>query len=233
MNEAALLAAVLAYPEDDAPRLIYADFLDEQGQSDRADFIRVQVHLAHWGDHLGSHLDDGTDYSCGVCNLRRRERELLDDDMSDDWTFDAREGIPPHWCRGADVYETTDSYARFRRGFIAQIRCSAADWLAHAGAILAAQPVQEVTLTTWPGRSGHLERPSIDYWVIGPEWFAEGDGEAVMMAEREMKVKEALRRRWPAVKFNLPQRPVMGHGGTVSVAGGPAMPIISWSVRPR
>src|SRR5437773_1472485 len=42
-ESAALLAAVLAAPEDDAPRLIYADWLDEHGQPERAQFIRLQV----------------------------------------------------------------------------------------------------------------------------------------------------------------------------------------------
>ncbi len=37
----ALLQAVLERPGDDAPRLVYADWLDEHGESDRADFIRV------------------------------------------------------------------------------------------------------------------------------------------------------------------------------------------------
>ncbi len=39
----ALLAAVLAAPEDDAPRLVYADWLDENGRPERAQFIRLQV----------------------------------------------------------------------------------------------------------------------------------------------------------------------------------------------
>jgi uncharacterized protein (TIGR02996 family) len=34
--------AVRAAPEDDAPRLIYADWLDEHGQSERAEFVRLQ-----------------------------------------------------------------------------------------------------------------------------------------------------------------------------------------------
>ena len=37
-----LYRAVLDSPEDDAPRLIYADWLDEHGRPDRAEFIRVQ-----------------------------------------------------------------------------------------------------------------------------------------------------------------------------------------------
>ena len=41
-----LLAAVIAAPDDDFPRLVYADYLDETGRADRAAFIRVQVELA-------------------------------------------------------------------------------------------------------------------------------------------------------------------------------------------
>jgi uncharacterized protein (TIGR02996 family) len=37
-----LYRAVLDSPEDDAPRLIYADWLDEHGRPDRAEFIRLQ-----------------------------------------------------------------------------------------------------------------------------------------------------------------------------------------------
>jgi len=47
MSEAdALLAAIRQAPDDDAPRLIYADWLDEHGQPERAEFIRVQIELA-------------------------------------------------------------------------------------------------------------------------------------------------------------------------------------------
>lgn len=41
-DEPALLAATLAHPDEDTPRLIYADWLDENGQPDRAEFIRIQ-----------------------------------------------------------------------------------------------------------------------------------------------------------------------------------------------
>lgn len=42
----ALLRAVLADPADDTVRLAFADWLDENGESERAEFIRVQVELA-------------------------------------------------------------------------------------------------------------------------------------------------------------------------------------------
>ena len=39
------LQAVLAHPDEEAPRLIYADWLEEQGEADRAEFIRLQCEL--------------------------------------------------------------------------------------------------------------------------------------------------------------------------------------------
>ena len=42
----ALLRAVVAAPDDDVPRLVAADWLDEHGEAERAEFIRVQVELA-------------------------------------------------------------------------------------------------------------------------------------------------------------------------------------------
>jgi uncharacterized protein (TIGR02996 family) len=53
-DEDGLLAAIWAEPHDDTPRLVYADWLDENGQSPRAEFIRVQIELARrdpWDDH--------------------------------------------------------------------------------------------------------------------------------------------------------------------------------------
>jgi uncharacterized protein (TIGR02996 family) len=41
----ALLRAIAAHPEEDTPRLMYADWLEENGQPERAEFVRVQVEL--------------------------------------------------------------------------------------------------------------------------------------------------------------------------------------------
>jgi uncharacterized protein (TIGR02996 family) len=42
-EEDALLAAITANVDDDTPRLVYADWLDEHSRHDRAEFIRVQI----------------------------------------------------------------------------------------------------------------------------------------------------------------------------------------------
>jgi len=42
----ALFAAICANPEEDTPRLMFADWLDENGEPERAEFIRLQCELA-------------------------------------------------------------------------------------------------------------------------------------------------------------------------------------------
>lgn len=41
-DDAAFLAAILAAPNDNTPRLVYADWLDEREQPERAAFIRIE-----------------------------------------------------------------------------------------------------------------------------------------------------------------------------------------------
>lgn len=42
----ALLAAIRSHPEEDTPRLMFADWLEEQGDEVRAEFVRLQCELA-------------------------------------------------------------------------------------------------------------------------------------------------------------------------------------------
>ena len=51
MSHVGFLRAIIEHPEDDTPRLIYADWLEENGDPDRAEFIRVQCELARLDDH--------------------------------------------------------------------------------------------------------------------------------------------------------------------------------------
>lgn len=51
-HRTAFLQAILERPEDDAPRLIMADWLEENGEEARAEFIRVQCELAKYGDNM-------------------------------------------------------------------------------------------------------------------------------------------------------------------------------------
>jgi uncharacterized protein (TIGR02996 family) len=69
VDDLAFLRVIGADPDDDGPRLLYADFLEEKGDptgAARAEFIRVQCALDSIGPGGGN-----------VDSLRRRERELL------------------------------------------------------------------------------------------------------------------------------------------------------------
>jgi len=41
-DERALIQAIIAAPDDDLPRLVYADWLEEHGRPERAEFIRMR-----------------------------------------------------------------------------------------------------------------------------------------------------------------------------------------------
>jgi uncharacterized protein (TIGR02996 family) len=48
-QEEAMINSIIANPDDDTPRLVYADLLEEHGDIDGANFIRVQCVLAAGG----------------------------------------------------------------------------------------------------------------------------------------------------------------------------------------
>lgn len=59
-DERALRAAILAHPDEDTPRLMFADWLDENDRPDQAEFIRLQIERSHtdrddprWRDLIG------------------------------------------------------------------------------------------------------------------------------------------------------------------------------------
>lgn len=46
IDHAEFLATILDRPDDDGPRLVFADWLEEQGEAERAELIRVQCEMA-------------------------------------------------------------------------------------------------------------------------------------------------------------------------------------------
>src|SRR5262245_65015434 len=66
----AFVAAIVADPDDDTARLVAADFLEENGDPDRAAFIRIQVQLARLEA-------TGQGKSLEADDLRKKERAYL------------------------------------------------------------------------------------------------------------------------------------------------------------
>jgi uncharacterized protein (TIGR02996 family) len=157
----ALLRAILEDPEDDAPRLIYADWLDGVGECDRAEIIRLQIRIAGMG------LSNGGIRKAGP--LFRRDRQLFElaerelHLLIDSHGYKSRHRLPgeiqPHldsrW--GDDIVIQPNSAAAtqpsgsgvgiFARGFVGELRLPTAAFLAHAPALFAAHPVTAVRLT--------------------------------------------------------------------------------------
>jgi uncharacterized protein (TIGR02996 family) len=50
-EQAALLAAIVAHPDDDTPRLVYADWLQENGDEEQAQFIRDSIQIEWLEDY--------------------------------------------------------------------------------------------------------------------------------------------------------------------------------------
>jgi uncharacterized protein (TIGR02996 family) len=119
MTEDAFLEAILANEDDDAPRLIFADWLEESGQPERGEFIRCQC--------LQARLPRGDDRRE---ELRMRYRLLL-----------KRHGrrwagpLGPWLCGGT-----------FRRGFLDKVTVPAQVYLQHAAEIVRLAPVHSITV---------------------------------------------------------------------------------------
>lgn len=126
MEHADRLQAVLDAPDDDAPRLAYAAWCDDQADvvsSARAELIRAQLERAQMAP---------ADVEAGqALTLDLRIKALLDQHRS---TF-------------AQPLAGSVRAAHFLRGFVGWIELSAQQWLDHGAKILARAPVQHLNLT--------------------------------------------------------------------------------------
>ena len=148
----ALIAAILANPDEDTPRLVLADWLDEHDEPERAEFIRVQVELARQraaevdlpDTVRPGPFDQGNwpvawqphDYEKRAA-LMKRESELLTA-YSADW----HNGLPKY----ADN-ETNRRDIRFRRGFVGHATVPLGRFTKSPTALWEHHPVESVLLT--------------------------------------------------------------------------------------
>jgi uncharacterized protein (TIGR02996 family) len=119
----AFLQTILESPDDDAPRLVFADWLEERGDP-RGEFIRIQCQLAQLAED---------DFRCP--ELEARERALLHAHR-DEWERPLRQVLgqtPGRWW--------------FRRGFIEEMTADAGAFLAHAETVFRLAPLRHVCLS--------------------------------------------------------------------------------------
>jgi uncharacterized protein (TIGR02996 family) len=118
-DEDAFLRAVIDNPEDDLPRLVYADWLDEHGDPERAEFVRVQ------------------------CAMARPPMSKADFER---WFSRSQELLSVHRERWLGPLAEFVEWSWFRRGFVYTITLNAAALLARAEAIWRTAPIQRVVL---------------------------------------------------------------------------------------
>jgi uncharacterized protein (TIGR02996 family) len=135
LDSVGLLKAIIDDPQDDLPRLAFADWCEENGDDTRAEFIRVQVELARLQARYQS--DENPDGPCisdhrkddeRSCVLAAREWEL--------WGYlPTRDGVRQRFCDAlpgwavllADIDNgggLTHDYpwAFVRRGLVSEVR---------------------------------------------------------------------------------------------------------------
>ena len=118
----AFLRVILENPEEDTPRLIFADWLQEQGDETRAEFIRLQCELARGveNEELNRELE------------ARSQAFLLAHQV--EWQNEL-----PGW--DGVKWET------FERGFVSSVRVDSPDaFFAHAEEIFQVAPIQTLSL---------------------------------------------------------------------------------------
>lgn len=79
-DDESFLVGICRNPDDDVPRLVYADWLEERGQAERAEFIRVQIELANLGVNPDGSVTTGDKESDErEIEIRKRIKWLLKD----------------------------------------------------------------------------------------------------------------------------------------------------------
>jgi uncharacterized protein (TIGR02996 family) len=140
-----LLQALRVNPADDGLRLVYADWLEEHGESERAEFIRVDYALTHQRPHDPARRE----LEWRWWGLRRKHER--------DWLGNLR-GSLKRW--------------QFRLGLLEAVTITAERFLAHADILFRLGPLRVVEFQRAAGRTvalaacpqlAYLETISLSY----------------------------------------------------------------------
>ncbi len=139
-DASALLDAIVHDPDDDLPRLAYADWCEENGLDARAEFIRVQLELGRAGC-AGERRKA----------LVRREKSLL-------------AGNERRWAKPFKPRLTKLGY---RRGFVERATVKAPSFLDAPHEVMTCAPLRVLTLLEAGPRAGELARCEMLAWLTG------------------------------------------------------------------
>jgi uncharacterized protein (TIGR02996 family) len=149
----AFLADIREHPDDDTPRLIFADWLDDAGHEGRAAFIRAQCADPR--------------QSCGL-RVRREGAEVLVAGVgcvAPPWLFTAPD------TRTLPARPDGVTYYRFRRGFLDGVGFHPVAWLADGRKVAPLAPAALIRL--WDLEPWHAAGRAQWCWVRGDAPLAE------------------------------------------------------------
>jgi uncharacterized protein (TIGR02996 family) len=144
-----LLRSILERPDDDTPRLIFADWCEDNGEADRAEFIRAQ--MAAVGGKMPSRWPWSVWWVPGPFTTRVASRTTATDDSV------------------ILFYVPSDDWVLWHRGFVEAISLPLAAFMEHARDLFAAYPIISVTLTD--REPIDVERAQGDDWQIVFGWY--------------------------------------------------------------
>lgn len=130
--EEAFLVDILEHPDEDLPRQVFADWLEEQGDPDRAEFIRLQLTSARHTDQTAA-------------SSRASELLLIHWDR---WVSPLARLVGPEryesWLR-TDHHDPR-ALAHFSRGFVSSLTMNAARFLHTANELIRFAPLTRLRL---------------------------------------------------------------------------------------
>lgn len=144
MTDTDFLSAILAEPKADVHRLVYADWLDEQGREEQAEFIRVQCKLA--AEYADVQREEPTwiprmepAYKRWEASqhLRDRERKLLVSKKVCDWfavpglavSWSMSDGLIGWFGKNSGENAGQTMTTKLHRGFVSEVTCRLYDWI--------------------------------------------------------------------------------------------------------
>lgn len=172
-DDLALLETIREAPNDDVPRLIYADWLEENGDADRAEFIRVQIELTNMPDNDPRRRD-----------FSERERQLLNNNY--------HKWVKPF----ADVGVPTTTYSR---GLIESLAINAETFLRLKPEVFANNAILHLRLCSWPETENRVHRLSESVaaspnlrWITSLEIMSSTWGRAIVTPLTESRYLTGL-----------------------------------------
>ncbi|HEX4588666.1 MAG TPA: TIGR02996 domain-containing protein [Gemmataceae bacterium] len=140
-TEVDFLRAIIADPNADGPRLVYADWLEDCGDTARAEFIRIQCALAAMPENERQY------------HPLAERAQALEGTHREQWLQPLREALG-HSGDGSRIWlgflrlnpTKTLINANFRRGFAEYVHVETAAFLAHASKLVGATPLRTLVL---------------------------------------------------------------------------------------